>query len=44
MAQEFPSPRGVELHKPKVNRQPHNRHSSKFPSPRGVELHKPSFL
>ena len=37
----FPSPRGVELHKPLNNRFGPENSESKFPSPRGVELHKP---
>ena len=36
----FPSPRGVELHKPAIFEQV-NTIQSGFPSPRGVELHKP---
>ena len=38
--QQFPSPRGVELHKPRI----HSINTPSgllFPSPRGVELHKP---
>ena len=39
---EFPSPRGVELHKPSVVLVAQTRDMlDKFPSPRGVELHKP---
>ena len=37
----FPSPRGVELHKPVII--PRELiGAAKFPSPRGVELHKPT--
>ena len=36
----FPSPRGVELHKPREDPTIPLYHTS-FPSPRGVELHKP---
>ena len=40
---EFPSPRGVELHKPFAFDFPLFGHWElvQFPSPRGVELHKP---
>ena len=39
---EFPSPRGVELHKPRIMvTSVVSRNSGRFPSPRGVELHKP---
>ena len=38
--EQFPSPRGVELHKPRTARRGYPV-ISKFPSPRGVELHKP---
>ena len=37
---EFPSPRGVELHKPDATLF-HRPSQGEFPSPRGVELHKP---
>ena len=37
----FPSPRGVELHKPEVKPVVYVVTAPKFPSPRGVELHKP---
>ena len=37
----FPSPRGVELHKPRQGKRMAVNYSVKFPSPRGVELHKP---
>ena len=40
--EEFPSPRGVELHKPSCDRQQGVVIFDKFPSPRGVELHKPA--
>ena len=40
-AQEFPSPRGVELHKPRTALDYSAREIPEFPSPRGVELHKP---
>ena len=39
---KFPSPRGVELHKPPSAKYGYNLlFGFKFPSPRGVELHKP---
>ena len=38
----FPSPRGVELHKPALFDGPAGGGVSEFPSPRGVELHKPT--
>ena len=37
---QFPSPRGVELHKPIAKWEPRLMRCW-FPSPRGVELHKP---
>ena len=37
----FPSPRGVELHKPGKKRVYYVIGTERFPSPRGVELHKP---
>ena len=38
----FPSPRGVELHKPRtIKGVIMEACSQTFPSPRGVELHKP---
>ena len=37
----FPSPRGVELHKPDSTAAVYYEESIEFPSPRGVELHKP---
>ena len=38
----FPSPRGVELHKPSQSiAYSRDQNILKFPSPRGVELHKP---
>ena len=40
----FPSPRGVELHKPLVPYVAICATSAPFPSLRGVELHKPLLL
>ena len=40
LSELFPSPRGVELHKPS-NLSRVSRMLRLFPSPRGVELHKP---
>ena len=37
----FPSPRGVELHKPITQDVLNESIDEPFPSPRGVELHKP---
>ena len=39
----FPSPRGVELHKPQEDPGGAQGGDGVFPSPRGVELHKPRF-
>ena len=41
---EFPSPRGVELHKPVKAVGAFVPILATFPSPRGVELHKPGDL
>ena len=41
---EFPSPRGVELHKPCEDVIDAIDSATLFPSPRGVELHKPRGL
>ena len=41
LAVKFPSPRGVELHKPLRPGRPRQLGRLRFPSPRGVELHKP---
>ena len=38
---KFPSPRGVELHKPGCETARFALIKNEFPSPRGVELHKP---
>ena len=38
VAEEFPSPRGVELHKPMQAPYVSAWHATEFPSPRGVEL------
>ena len=38
----FPSPRGVELHKPDSTVYVYRGSLLEFPSPRGVELHKPA--
>ena len=40
-AEVFPSPRGVELHKPGNHDFVLSSDEEGFPSPRGVELHKP---
>ena len=45
LSTKFPSPRGVELHKPCVcNEYKGTGFALVFPSPRGVELHKPRRL